>query len=211
MCYPLLAEVKNWLCPHTTFCWTPTDLTHSRCITFCTPSANTFGTRGIAIYALLQWTSVGKMRLETPSLSTMKTAWLNSFMNFVPTGLKAKNLVFCFLIVFDISRLTTSHTLCVWAAMRLFPIATCFHKADKDRLLPLGFTTCFFLPFHPLLGFFPTLSPFSPWLQLYHDQMLFHPCRFHLFFCPDEHATSTFQISCISKQHCRTFWFQHSP
>ena len=54
-------------------------------------------------------------------------------MNTVLIGLRAKNLASYFQVTFDISRLTISHTSCAWAAMRLFLIATCYHKADSKK------------------------------------------------------------------------------
>ena len=113
MCCPPLAEMKNLLCSPTISCLTSINLTHSRCTTCYTTSANTSGTRGIATFLRPQWTSGGKMRLETLSLSTMRTALSNSFMNIVLIGLKVKNLAFYSLAIFDISRLTISRASCV--------------------------------------------------------------------------------------------------
>ena len=144
--------MKNLPCSPTTSCLTPTVLNHSRCTTCSTASANTPGTRGIAIFPRPPWTSGGKMRLETLSLSTTRTALLNFFMNILLIGLRAKNSVFYFRTIFDISRLTISPISCAWAAMRPSQTATCFHKADKKGLCFLLFASssnlCSFHPSH---------------------------------------------------------------
>ena len=141
--------MKNLPCSPTTSCLTPTVLNHSRCTTCYVASANTSGTRGIAIFPRPPWTSGGKTRLETLSLSTTRTALLNFFMNIVLIGLRAKNSAFYFRTIFDISRLTISPISCAWAAMRPSQTATCFHKADKK-------VHCFLLHH-------PTLVPSFPW------------------------------------------------
>ena len=143
------AEWKNLLCSPT-MSWSAHIIwKHSRWTTCCTTSASTSGTHGIATCLLPLWISVGKIRLGTPSPFAMRTAWLNFSMNFVLIGLKAKNLVSYFRIIFDISRLRISHTSCAWVAMRHFPTATCFHKAGKSSpcimwQLPSS-TSCFCL------------------------------------------------------------------
>ena len=106
------AGLKNVPCSPTMSYSIPTVLNPSRCTTCSIASANTSGTRGIATYPRPPWTSGGKTTLETLSLSAMKTGLLNSFMNIVPIGLRAKNSAFYFQTTFDILRLTFSLISC---------------------------------------------------------------------------------------------------
>ena len=130
MCYLPSAGLKNAPCSPTMSYSIPTVSNPSRCTTCFIASASTSGTRGIATYPRPPWTLGGKTTLETLSLSAMKTGLLNSFMNIILIGPKAKNSAFYFQITSDILRLTFSLISCAWAAMKPSLTATCFHETD---------------------------------------------------------------------------------
>ena len=161
---------------------------HSLCTTFFIASASTSGTHGITTCPRLPWTSDGKTKLETHLLSVTKTDLLISFTISGLSGSKVKNVAYFSPMIFVLLRLTFSLISCAWAAMRTFPIATCFPELVKKSLFLADlFCVC---SCSCSFGSFPTFCFFSTWLQLYHDQTWFPACRFHVSFVFYEHATS---------------------
>ena len=120
-------------------------LNPSRCTTFSIASASTSGTPGITTCPRPPWTSDGRMKPATHSLFATNFDLLTFYMIFDLTGSKVKTVACSFRMMSVHLGLTFSLTSCAWAAMKPFPIATCFLKLAKSSFaLPVyGFLFMF--------------------------------------------------------------------
>ena len=137
----LSVDLKSMPCSPTMFWSIHVMSRHSRWTSYSTTSASTSYIPWTATWNLPPWIFVGKTARATPLPFAMSWPCLNSSMNFVLTGLRAKSLGSCCRRKFGASLHLLSHTSCVWVAMRHSQTETCFHKSHREKVRCACFST----------------------------------------------------------------------
>ena len=155
---------KNEPCSPTMYYSILIALNPSRCTTFFIASASTSGTPGITTCPRPPWTSDGRMKPAIHSLVETNFDLSTFYMIFDLTGSKVKTVACSFRMMYDHLGLTFSLISCAWAAMKPFPIATCFLSSKKSIQSTYTINTCI----NSVLFSFLVLSFFFVFLSVLH-------------------------------------------